>query len=53
VVESGRDDLKHAVKAYEEFMQLRVIRLSRMNMNIKSLELWGKSEWFPPSVRRF
>jgi hypothetical protein len=41
VAESGQDDLKQAVKAYDEFMQLteEVIRLSRMNTNIKSLEL--------------
>jgi hypothetical protein len=41
VAESGQDDLKQAVKAYDEFMRLtdEVIRLSRMNTNIKSLEL--------------
>ena len=41
VAESGQGDLKQAVKAYDEFMQLtdEVIRLSRMNTNIKSLEL--------------
>ncbi len=38
---SGREDMKNAETAYEQFMNLtgEVLRLSRMNTNIKSAEL--------------
>jgi len=37
----GKEDLKNAVSAFERFMSLtgEVIRLSRMNTNVKSVEL--------------